>query len=307
MTSNIEKIGIGCSINNWVVIEEMGLKGRTKSYKVQCKCGKESIKKATQIRKNKMCYECSRKLQTENGGTRRTHGACSENSKNYKTYMAWHYMKSRCNGKTEKEVRNYVNRGIKICDHWINSFETFLSDMGERPEGCSLDRIDNDKGYFKENCRWADIKTQNDNKRGCVYFEFNGEKLTVSRWAEKLGITRSKAAEWIKRDGIESLIKNIDLIKKCKPYMSNKEYKSLGMGDRKGSGQRVHAASRNRDHPLHKMYKSWDYMKRTPDLICAEWMDFLKFVDDMGQKPDGKRLLRKIKHQIFCKENCYWG
>lgn len=294
-------------INNWIVIKEFGLKNRRIHYEVACKCGDKSIKNATQIRNNKECYKCCRKRQTDNGGTRRTHGACSSKGDLYKTYMARQYMIQRCDGKTEKERRNYVDRGIKVCARWLESFENFYEDMGKRPENSSLDRIDNNKGYFKENCRWASSKEQNDNKRGCIYYTYENECLTVSRWAEKWGVTRSKASEWLRREGVEWVIKNLDKIKECSTGMSNKEYVKLGFEGRKGSGQRIHAASRNIEHPLHKMYKSWDYMKHHPSGICENWSDFMKFVEDMGQKPIGKRLLRKLTSQPFSKENCYWG
>lgn len=294
-------------INNWVVVQKYGIKNRCMHYIVKCLCGEEMIKNAPQIRKNKQCYKCSRKQQTANGGTRRTHGACSSSSDLFKTYQARHYMIKRCRGKTVKDKKNYVDRGIKVCERWLESFENFLKDMGRKPDGFSLDRIDNDKGYFKENCRWTNIKQQNDNKRGCLYFSHQGETLTIARWAEKLGITRSKAYEWIKREGINWVVDNLDKIKKCKTGMTNEEYLSIGLNIRKGHGQRIHAASRNKDHPLHKMYKSWDYMKHKAPGRCARWTNFLNFVEDMGRKPDGKRLLRCSSEKTFSKKNCYWG
>lgn len=303
----INKLIEGEVVNNWVILSVYGMKNRSLNYNVQCKCGELSIKNASALRKAKECFKCSRKRQTDNGGTRRTHGACSSSSAHFSTYMAWQYMKSRCKGKTKKDKKNYVDRGIKVCERWENSFENFFIDMGTKKENTSLDRIENDKGYSKENCRWATVKEQNDNKRGCIYYEYNGEKLTISRWAEKFGITRSKTADWLKREGIEWCIKNIDKIKKCYPGMSNDEYLSIGLDNRKGHGQRDHSASRNRSHPLHKMYKSWDYIKTSPYGRDPSWIDFNQFVSDMGVKPEGLRLLRKEKDNPFNKENCYWG
>lgn len=296
---------IGTRINQWEIVSEFGIKNRTRHYIVKCICGQECLKNASHLRKHRECFSCSRKHQTENGGTRRTHGACSNDSDHFKTYMAWQYMKGRCAGDTPKNKKNYLDRGIEVCDRWKNSFENFLLDMGKSPENTSLDRIDNDKNYSPENCRWATITQQNDNKRGCVYHEYQGKKLTTARWAETLGITRSKAAEWIKREGIAWTIENIHKIKKCSPGMSNENYVEIGLSIRKGSGQRIHSASRNVDHPLHKMYKSWDYMKKKP--MCNEWIDFMKFVEDMGQKPVDKRLRRYQISLPFSKDNCYWG
>lgn len=302
-----KKLLIGEVINNWVVIQEIGLKNRTIHYMVKCSCGSDLIKNASQIRKAKECYKCARKRQSEGGGPRRTHGACSKDSTNYKTYMAWNYMRSRCNGKSAKSKKNYKDRGITVCSIWENSFDSFLKDMGPRPDRSSLDRINNDLGYSKENCRWATVQQQNDNKRGCLYYEHNGEKLTIARWAERWGITRSKAYEWLKREGIEWVVNHLDKIKKCSTRTTNEEYQFLGLEIRKGNGQRDHAASRNKKNPLHKMYKSWDYMKTKPPGMTKEWSDFMKFVEEMGQKPEGLRLLRKNTSKEFSKDNCYWG
>lgn len=76
------------------------------------------------------------------------------------TYKSWQSMKNRC-----RPGKPYALRGISVCDRWLHSFENFLSDMGERPEGTSLDRMDNDGNYAPSNCRWASPSEQQRNKR----------------------------------------------------------------------------------------------------------------------------------------------
>lgn len=105
------------------------------------------------------------------------------------TYKSWESMKSRCLCKTHKSYSNYGGRGIMVCDSWMR-FENFYADMGERPAGTSLDRIDNNGNYEPGNCRWSTHSEQQNNKRTCVWLEHNGDRLNVSQWARKLGINR---------------------------------------------------------------------------------------------------------------------
>lgn len=99
-------------------------------------------------------------------------------------------MKSRCLNKNKKSYSDYGGRGIKVCDRWMK-FENFLEDMGERPAGMSLDRIDNNGNYCKENCRWATNHQQANNKRSNRLVTFHGVTKSASEWADDLGINRA--------------------------------------------------------------------------------------------------------------------
>jgi hypothetical protein len=74
-------------------------------------------------------------------------------------------MKTRCYNPNIKKFKNHGGRGISVCDRWLNSFENFLADMGEKPTGLTLDRIDNDGNYEPSNCRWTTWSEQNKNRR----------------------------------------------------------------------------------------------------------------------------------------------
>ena len=81
------------------------------------------------------------------------------------TYHTWIGMKTRCSNKNHIAYKNYGGRGIKVCDRWKNDFTAFLQDMGERPEGLTLDRENNDGNYEPGNCKWANSKQQGRNTR----------------------------------------------------------------------------------------------------------------------------------------------
>ncbi len=123
----------------------------------------------------------------------KTHGMS-----NTPTWVSWRGMRKRCLEKGYHAYPRYGGRGIKICDRW-NSFENFLADMGERPPGTTLDRIDVNGNYEPGNCRWADWVTQAKNRRkrnvyservnkNSVLFTLNNESKTVAHWSRKTGI-----------------------------------------------------------------------------------------------------------------------
>jgi hypothetical protein len=106
------------------------------------------------------------------------------------TYSVWVNMVQRCTNTKHTNAKRYSLRGITVCESWLN-FENFLADMGERASGQTLDRIDNDKGYCKENCRWTDAKTQMRNTRRNVYLTIFGETKCQAEWAELSGLKYS--------------------------------------------------------------------------------------------------------------------
>ena len=105
-----------------------------------------------------------------------------------KTHKKWDCMIQRCTNPNSAQFKNYGGRGITVCKEWKSSFETFFRDMGEAPEGLTLERIDNDKDYYKENCRWATTKEQNRNRRFNKFITFNGKTKCVAEWAEEIKI-----------------------------------------------------------------------------------------------------------------------
>ena len=98
-------------------------------------------------------------------------------------------MKQRCTNKNDPGAKNYQNRGITFCERW-DDFEMFYKDMGPRPSlAHTLDRIDNDKGYFPSNCRWGTKLEQQRNRRTSRLLTFEGETKTIHEWAKIKGIS----------------------------------------------------------------------------------------------------------------------
>lgn len=125
---------------------------------------------------------------------RETHGLTSSPE-----FYIWRTMKSRCSNPKRPEYHRYGGRGIRVCDEWIDSFETFYKDMGPRPNQThQIDRIDNDGNYCKSNCRWADSATNSNNRSTNKFITHNNQTLTESQWCEKLGMSRGSISKRIK-------------------------------------------------------------------------------------------------------------
>lgn len=108
-------------------------------------------------------------------------------------YDCWVSMKARCNNKRNPKYSSYGERGISVCEEWENSFCSFLewSLQNGYNQNLTLDRIDNNKGYYPENCRWTTRKVQQNNTRHNRYIEYNGETKTLAQWCELLNLKYS--------------------------------------------------------------------------------------------------------------------
>jgi len=103
-------------------------------------------------------------------------------------YSVWKGVRGRCHNPNNKKFANYGGRGITICERW-NNFWNFYHDMGKRPEGCSIDRIDVNKGYSPDNCRWATVEMQENNRTTTRFVTIGKETKSIKQWADVYGIS----------------------------------------------------------------------------------------------------------------------
>lgn len=176
----------GMKFGRWTVVECVGKDKRHNSlWGVVCDCGNKRILRTADLTsgRSRSCGCLNRELSAE---ANKTHGMGYT-----PTYNVWQHMKKRCYNPNSDSYHNYGGRGIRICERWLNSFENFLEDMGECPEGYSIDRIDNSGHYTPDNCRWATRSEQSRNKRNNTLITYKGETLCIAEWAERLGVRHS--------------------------------------------------------------------------------------------------------------------
>jgi hypothetical protein len=163
-----------------------------------CSCGNTiSVVGAHLKNGNSSSCGCLRKEVSSEMATR--HGM-----KFSRAYQIWQGIKRRVNNPNDDHYHRYGGRGITMCDEWLTSFESFISDMGEPPEGMSIDRIDNDGHYEPDNCRWATSAQQSRNNSRNVWLSANGVTKCLTDWAKELGCSPYTIQKRIRRGWLEA-------------------------------------------------------------------------------------------------------
>ncbi len=171
-------------------------KYRLAMWLCECSCGNVVTIRGNDLRTGHTtscgCYSIDRTIAF-NKKNNTTHGSTGS-----KTYVAWRSMKARCLNKNSESYGRYGGRGIVICDKWVDSFESFLVDMGEAPASMTLDRIDNNGDYTPGNCKWSTCEEQANNRSSNVILTVDGCSMSISMWARKVGLKRSTLEARIK-------------------------------------------------------------------------------------------------------------
>jgi hypothetical protein len=149
----------------------------------KCSCGKEFEANIYRVKncRTKSCGCLANFLLQKRS---EKHGHAKDNARS-RVYVTWESMKQRCYDQNCRSYKSYGGRGIKVCDRWKDSFVTFFGDMGEKPLGATLERIDVNGDYSPCNCRWATAKEQSRNKQNTRWIEAFGQKKSLAEWCEE--------------------------------------------------------------------------------------------------------------------------
>lgn len=176
------KVKVGEVYNRLTAVSFIGVVKSQARWLWQCSCGKQIEAAAGKVRygstKSCGCYSAdiaSNRLKK--------HGMFGT-----PTYDSWAGMIQRCYNTNNDRYSSYGGRGITVCDRWRDSFEAFMEDMGERPEGMTIDRENTNGNYEPSNCRWATAKTQAENRRTALFVILDGVEMNASVAAKKLGV-----------------------------------------------------------------------------------------------------------------------
>lgn len=154
-------------------------RGTSRLWLCQCDCGNTTKQPSYWLIHGKR-KSCGCKTNQIISAARTRHG-----DTDCPTWKSWSSMLDRCYLKSHKSYTDYGGRGISVCDDWL-TYENFRADMGERPSGKTLGRIDNNGPYCKENCEWQSYKTQARNRRNSHVISYNGASMSMADWADRM-------------------------------------------------------------------------------------------------------------------------
>lgn len=191
----MKDIDLGTKFGRWTVIGKK-IRRNNRTY-ILCKCDCGTIKEVQyQNLRNGISTSCGCYHKELLRKQKYVHG-----EKHTRLYSTWIKMRHRCNSPNDSHYNSYGGRGIKVCDEWERSYQAFSEwakangyDESKSWKECSIDRIDNDKGYSPDNCRWVDYKTQANNRQNNIPITYKGMTKNVIEWSRELNISRNAIA-----------------------------------------------------------------------------------------------------------------
>ena len=190
MSSDLPADLTGQRINRLTVLRKADEPGIYSKWLCRCECGKEVNVAQADLRRRRT-HSCGCALRGKNV----THGATTIGAVLRAEYRTWIQMRNRCSD--HPKAPGWLERGIRVCERWEQSFEAFIADMGPRPSPKhSLDRIDNDGNYEPGNCRWATRLEQANNLECTIYARYDREWVPVAELARRLQLPRHVVHRW---------------------------------------------------------------------------------------------------------------
>jgi hypothetical protein len=190
---------IGERFGRLVVKRSCG-KDRKRNVLWFCRCDCGGFVRAPAYNLRKGTTQSCGCLQRELVAARLTTHGNSKIGKLTGEYQSWSNAKQRCTNPKREVWHRYGGRGITMCDHWLNSFASFLADMGKKPSPRhTLERRDNNKGYEPGNCLWALLRVQCRNRSTNVWVEHDGRRMIMADWAQEIGLSPVRFRYYLKR------------------------------------------------------------------------------------------------------------
>lgn len=271
-------IHLGKRIGSRVVIDGYTERTDSGNHKsklvVRCDCGDISTIKADRFLSGRAssCKPCSVKRRARESAL----------GTNHPLYSTWKAMIDRCTNSLSTSFKNYGGRGIQVCQQWqrsgdwgdMSGFHNFVKDMGDRPHGTSLDRIDNNGNYEPGNCRWATDEQQANNKRTNVYVTIGDTTMTFTEWARYLDVPDYKFDAPIKKYGIDPVVvisRYVEMTpeERCREVVWGNANWSLG------------DVQMRKHRPLHLRQKKEKKQYRVFDHVDMEFDDLFEKIDDL--------------------------
>ena len=171
-----------------VALRYSGLRNQKRLWLCRCDCGNQKEVRVEKLRSGATKSCGCLQVEASHRPKRVKHGK-------YQTaeYQTWISMRKRCRYNGNASYKRYGGRGIGVCDRWLNSFENFYADMGDKPSPeYSLDRVDNDRDYSPENCKWSTPVEQGRNRANTRFATYLGVTRPVMEWADIFGMDRDR-------------------------------------------------------------------------------------------------------------------
>ena len=280
----------GLTFGNWLVLHRSNHRGKSVQWACECACGtKRDVASGSLLHATHPTRSCGCLARREVSRAASTHRKSQT-----RAYSIWSGMKQRCNNPRNAGWLLYGGRGITYSSEWAH-FEHFLRDLGEPSVGQSLDRIDPNGPYSRDNCRWATMKQQCNNRRSNVRVTVDGLTMTIAEWANVNGAVSAATMYYRHQQGLKGRdIVFVPLSRKSAKPGARKKVLLLGTS-------------------YHETYRIWSGIKQRCSngyaSMAPEWSSsFSQFWADMGPRPSPTMSVDRINNSLgYSRANCRWA